>query len=283
MRKYLQIFLLAGFAVGTSGPAHAYTQGKLMSGEAIGLGQAISYSSQYAGSGGGHLVLQAGDQNLVLYINNFNGSGGNAVYSPQTENLGGIIATMEASGDFTIRDGWTTLKWHTNTGNYPGAHLEIRDDQYYNGSYTADLVVVSASGTVVWRASANDPSHYYGGNINRPACTGAYCPGNLGDWTAILHSDGYGHDRPGYDLAGSPVHVYTELMCKNLCLAKNNYSSGGTYTGPCVAWAYDSPSGNCWLKGVTCDYYACYAPPVTTSSTGETSGMIDPSGWGIIH
>jgi hypothetical protein len=71
-------------------------------------------------------------------------------------------------------------------------------------------------------------------------------------------------------------------MCKNDCLARNNYSSANN-TASCVAWAYDSASGNCWLKGVACDYYACYAPPLYTSSTSETSGMIDPSGWGNIH
>lgn len=83
-----------------------------------------------------------------------------------------------------------------------------------------------------------------------------------------------------------PIHAYTELMCKNDCLNYNGTIgySGPTYnTGSCIAWAWDSSSGNCWLKHASCSQYACTAPAVTGTSSTETSGMIDPSGWSILQ
>lgn len=245
-----------------AGTSHAFTQGRLMSGEAIGFNQVV-YTGTY---NGGALVMQT-DQNLVLYIN------GNtkAVWSPQTQNSSGIIARMEENGDFTVRDGWTSLKWHTNTGNYPGAHLEVRQDKWWNGAYTADVVIVATSGAVVWRASDQDPGHFYGGNIN--ACTGAFCPSTA--TTSIVHRDGYGHDRNGYDLAGMPMHAYTELMCINDCLSKNSYSYGSP---TCVAYTYDSSNGNCWLKGWQYSGTCWNVPPVIDSGSTVASGVLDPAG-----
>jgi hypothetical protein len=291
MKTAILSVAVLGCFLAASNSAHAFTQGKLMSGESIGLGQAIAFGSQYGSSGGGHLILQRSDGNLVLYINNFNSSHGAAIYSPQTQGQGGIMASMLPSGDFVVTTGYPNFRtlFHTNTGAYPGAHLEIRDDHLYNGAYTADLVVVNTSGAIVWRASANDSGHYYSKNINRPSCSGGYCPSNPNDWTSILKFDGGGHDRPGYDLDNMPITVATENLCAYSCLERDASILADPLTAPafntasCVAWAFDSASSNCWLKHVTCDTYSCYVPPLTSSSNSESSGYIDPVGWGIVY
>jgi hypothetical protein len=290
-----------GCILGMTVSALAYTQARLYSGQSIGLGQAISTPQRcilYWGShpeapdamsnqcSGGHLILQATDGNLVLYVNNVDGAEGHAVWSPQIEWQGAVTATMLPGGNFVVLNANSQILFETHTDGHPGAYLRILDNIGTRpgwevcDSYTeANLYILDAGGHLLWSAFDNDRAHYH------PACL--WLPGsdfawNLNNWTSIYQSDGAGHDRYGSDLPNMPIYATSEWMCQHYCTARDWSTFSRDYYGPtfgtdsCAAYAYDTSNGNCWLKHCVGDRYNCQLPALGPSGASEVSGYIDP-------